>query len=103
MVFSSGGDVEGAVNLFEHHNAREMVREGHGGHGQAQVCGLLECFVHAAGAADQHADARDAAARDGGDAVGKSLGSKNRLNVVKATMNALMKLRSEDEIKALRA
>ena len=37
------------------------------------------------------------------DAVGKSLGSKNRLNVVKATMNALMKLRSEDEIKALRA
>ena len=37
------------------------------------------------------------------DAVGKSLGSKNRLNVVKATMNALMKLRSEEEIKALRA
>ena len=37
------------------------------------------------------------------DAVGKSLGSKNRLNVVKATLNALLKLRSEDEIKALRA
>ena len=37
------------------------------------------------------------------DAVGKSLGPKNRLNVVKATMNALMKLRSEEEIKALRA
>ena len=37
------------------------------------------------------------------DAVGNSLCSKNRLNVVKATMNALMKLRSEEEIKALRA
>ena len=37
------------------------------------------------------------------DAVDKSLGSKNRLNVVKATLNALKKLRSEDEIKAVRA
>lgn len=34
------------------------------------------------------------------DAVGKSLGSKNRLNVVKATMNALLKLRSKEEIQA---
>ncbi len=37
------------------------------------------------------------------DAVGKSLGSKNRLNVVKATMDALMKLRSAEEIAATRA
>lgn len=37
------------------------------------------------------------------DAVGKSLGSKNRLNVVKATMDALMKLRSAEEIAAARA
>ena len=37
------------------------------------------------------------------DAVGKSLGSKNRLNVVKATMNALLKLRSAEEIAAIRA
>jgi len=37
------------------------------------------------------------------DAVGKSLGSKNRLNVVKATLNALMKLRSAEEIAAVRA
>ena len=37
------------------------------------------------------------------DAVGKSLGSKNRLNVVKATMNALSKLRSAEEISATRA
>lgn len=36
------------------------------------------------------------------DAVGKSLGSKNRLNVVKATVDALMKLRSEAEIEAVR-
>ena len=37
------------------------------------------------------------------DAVGKSLGSKNRLNVVKATLNALSKLRSAEEIAATRA
>ena len=37
------------------------------------------------------------------DAVGKSLGSKNRLNVVKATLNALAQLRSAEEIAALRA
>ena len=37
------------------------------------------------------------------DAVGKSLGSKNRLNVVKATLNALAKLRSAEEIAALKA
>ena len=37
------------------------------------------------------------------DAVGKSLGSKNRLNVVKATMNALLKLRSAEEIAMSRA
>ena len=37
------------------------------------------------------------------DAVGKSLGSKNRLNVVKATMAALSKLRSEEEIMAATA
>ena len=37
------------------------------------------------------------------DAVGKSLGSKNRLNVVKATMDALAQLRSAAEIEAIRA
>ena len=37
------------------------------------------------------------------DAVGKSLGSKNRLNVVKATLDALLKLRSAESIAALRA
>ena len=37
------------------------------------------------------------------DAVGKSLGSKNRLNVVKATLDALSQLRSAEEIAALRA
>ena len=37
------------------------------------------------------------------DAVGKSLGSKNRLNVVKATLDALSKLRSAEDIAALRA
>ncbi len=35
--------------------------------------------------------------------VGKSQGSKNRLNVVKATMAALTKLRSAEAIAALRA
>jgi small subunit ribosomal protein S5 len=37
------------------------------------------------------------------DAIGKSLGSKNRLNVVKATVDALNKLRSVEEIAAARA
>ena len=37
------------------------------------------------------------------DAVGKSLGSKNRLNVVKATVDALNSLRSAEEIAAARA
>ncbi len=37
------------------------------------------------------------------DAVGKSLGSKNRINVVKATLDALSKLRSAEEIAAIRA
>jgi small subunit ribosomal protein S5 len=36
------------------------------------------------------------------DAVGKSLGSKNRLNVVKATVAALNNLRSAEEITAAR-
>ena len=37
------------------------------------------------------------------DVVGKSLGSKNRLNVVKATIAALKKLRSAEELAAERA
>ena len=37
------------------------------------------------------------------DAIGKSLGSKNRLNVVKATLDALYQLRSADEIAGIRA
>ncbi len=37
------------------------------------------------------------------DAIGKSLGSKNRLNVVKATIDALNSLRSAEEIAAARA
>ena len=37
------------------------------------------------------------------DAIGKSLGSKNRLNVVKATVDALNNLRSAEEIAASRA
>ena len=36
------------------------------------------------------------------DVLGKSLGSNNRLNVVKATLNALFKLRSKEEIAAVR-
>ena len=36
------------------------------------------------------------------DVLGKSLGSKNKVNVVKATFDALSKLRSREEISALR-
>ncbi len=37
------------------------------------------------------------------DVIGKSLGSKNRLNVVKATIDALEQLRTAEEIAATRA
>ncbi len=37
------------------------------------------------------------------DVIGKSLGSKNRLNVVKATLDALSQLRSAEDIAAIRA
>jgi small subunit ribosomal protein S5 len=37
------------------------------------------------------------------DVIGKSLGSKNRLNVVKATLDALRRLRSPEQIAAARA
>jgi len=37
------------------------------------------------------------------DVIGKSLGSKNRLNVVKATIDALEQLRTAEEIAAARA
>ena len=36
------------------------------------------------------------------DVLGKSLGSKNKLNVVRATVDALQQLRSKDEIAAVR-
>ncbi|MCK5528256.1 MAG: 30S ribosomal protein S5 [Kiritimatiellae bacterium] len=36
------------------------------------------------------------------DVLGKSLGSKNKLNVVRATVDALQQLRSRDEIAAVR-
>lgn len=37
------------------------------------------------------------------DILGKSLGSNNKLNVVKATINALKKLRTKEEIAAIRS
>jgi small subunit ribosomal protein S5 len=37
------------------------------------------------------------------DVIGKSLGSKNRLNVVKATLDALRRLRSPEQIATARA
>ena len=36
------------------------------------------------------------------DVLGKSLGSKNKLNVVKATIEALHQLRSREEVAAIR-
>lgn len=37
------------------------------------------------------------------DVLAKSLGSSNKLNVVKATLNALGKLRSKEEVRAIRS
>ena len=44
MVLAAGGDIERAVDLLEHHNAREMMRERHGRHGQPQRSLLLDDF-----------------------------------------------------------
>ena len=55
MVLAAGGDIERAVDLLEHHNAREMMRERHGRHRQPQRRPLLDALGQTARAADEQA------------------------------------------------
>ena len=52
MVFGIIVDGAGAVQLFQHHNAGKLMREGHAGHGKTQLRLLLYFFGQAPGTAD---------------------------------------------------
>lgn len=45
------------VELFQNHDASQMVGEGHCPHGEAEICPLLDTGGHAEGGADQKAGA----------------------------------------------
>ena len=53
MVAGPRVDLAGAVDLFQQHHPRQMVGEGHGGHGQAEKGQGLDAGVQAEGPADQ--------------------------------------------------
>ena len=56
MILAACGDIECAVDLLEHHHAGEVMRKGHGRHGQPQRGLLLDALGQAARAADEQAD-----------------------------------------------
>ena len=60
MVFSSGEDVVGAVELFEQDYAHQLMREGHFGYRQAQVAALFDRVGQTVRAADYEAEFRAA-------------------------------------------
>ena len=60
MVFSSGEDVVGAVELFEQDDAHQLMREGHFGYRQAQVAVLFDCVGQTVRTADYEAEVRAA-------------------------------------------
>ena len=60
MVFSSGEDVVGAVELFEQNDAHQLMREGHFGYRQAQVASPLDRVGKTIRAADYEAEFRAA-------------------------------------------
>ena len=56
MILFSREDGEGAVDALEQQHAHELVREGHLGKGQAQICPRLDARVKTVGGADDEAD-----------------------------------------------
>lgn len=60
MIARAGVDLVRAVDLLEQHHPRQMVREGHGRHGKAQVGALLHARVQAGAAADEKGQLRSA-------------------------------------------
>ena len=55
MVPAAGLDALGAVELLKQHHPGQVVREGHGGKGQAEIRLLLDGRVDAEGRADEKA------------------------------------------------
>ena len=87
IIFGHGAEEKTAQEIKRLGGTRVLLRPASAGTGLI-VGGGMRPVLEAAGIRD---------------AVGKSLGSKNRLNVVKATLDALSKLRSAEEIAAIRA
>ena len=56
VIFASGVDLIGAVDLFQQHDPQQVVGKGHGGHGQPQGGLPLQGGVHPVGAADEKDD-----------------------------------------------
>ena len=55
VIFGSGGNGFGTVELFQGHDSHEMVGEGHGAEGQTEICHGLDPGIHAEGGADEEA------------------------------------------------
>ena len=58
MIPGPGVDLEGPVDLLQDHHPGQMVGEGHGGHGQAQMRLLFDGWVETEGAADDQGQVR---------------------------------------------
>ena len=56
MVFASGVDLVGPVDLLQEHDPQQVMGKGHGGHGQPQIGLLFQRGVHPVGAADEEDD-----------------------------------------------
>ena len=52
MVFAAVGDLESTVDLLEQHHARELMRKGHGRHGQTEVGLCFDSIGQTEGTAD---------------------------------------------------
>ena len=76
VIFSAAQNIERAIDLFQQHDTRQMVRKGHGRHGQPQCRLAFECLVQPARAADEEAQLGDAVCGHITDLIGKRLTSK---------------------------
>ena len=64
MVLAAGLNGFCPVELFQHHDPGQMMGEGHGTHGQPEICLFLHSWGHAEGRADEEACAGLAAELD---------------------------------------
>ena len=73
MVWFAARDLLRAVELFEQHDAREVVRQRDGAEGQRLVGALAHCGAHAVGAADDERDVARAVQLERVDALREAL------------------------------